>query len=144
MAARRRKSKRQFGANSKPPEHVFFLDRSLGRYEIATALRQAGATVEIHDDHFPSEATDEEWLPEIGRRKWVVLTKDDRIRHRATTLAALTKGRVRAFILTGGNLQGREMGQIFVTALRAMNRLASKHPAPFIAKVTRAGKAKLL
>jgi hypothetical protein len=41
---------------SKRPDPVFFLDRSLGKNRVATALRQAGATVHIHDDHFPPDA----------------------------------------------------------------------------------------
>jgi hypothetical protein len=31
--------------------------------------------VEIHDDHFPSDAKDEVWLAEVGIRGWIVLTK---------------------------------------------------------------------
>ena len=62
---------------------IFFLDRSLGKHIVANALRQAGAVVKLHDDHFPQDARDEEWLREVGRREWIVLTKDSRIRHRA-------------------------------------------------------------
>jgi PIN like domain len=47
----------------------------------AGALRVAGAQIEVHDDHFPQDAPDELWLPEVGRRGWAVLTKDDRIRY---------------------------------------------------------------
>lgn len=59
---------------------VFFIDRSLGRKYVAEALRTAGATVEVHDDHFPQTTPDVEWLAEVGRRGWVVLSKDERIR----------------------------------------------------------------
>jgi uncharacterized protein with PIN domain len=61
---------------------VFFLDRNLGTKQVAEALRQAGAIVEIHNDYFLPDANDEEWLPEVGKRGWIVLTKDDRIRYR--------------------------------------------------------------
>jgi len=56
---------------------VFFIDRSLGRKYVAGALRTAGAKVEVHDDHFPQTTPDVEWLAEVGRRGWVVLSKDD-------------------------------------------------------------------
>jgi hypothetical protein len=36
-----------------PPEPVFFVDRSLGSVDVPAGLRAAGATVEVHDDHFP-------------------------------------------------------------------------------------------
>ncbi len=66
---------------------VFFLDRNLGKYTIAEALRQAGANVEIHDDHFQSDAKDEEWLGEVGRRGWIILTNDKKIRYRSNERA---------------------------------------------------------
>ena len=62
-------------------EFVFFIDRSLGKIAVATALRNAGARVEVHDDHLPQNAKDKEWLGYVGKRKWVVLTQDDRIRY---------------------------------------------------------------
>jgi hypothetical protein len=50
----------------------------LGQKVIAEKLRDAGATVEIHDHHFPQNALDEDWISEVGKQGWVVLTKDDR------------------------------------------------------------------
>jgi hypothetical protein len=47
---------------------IVFLDRSLGKHIVAEALRQAGAAVEVHDDHFLQDARDEEWLREVGQR----------------------------------------------------------------------------
>ena len=45
--------------------------------------------MQIHDDHFPQDATDIEWLREIGQRGWIVLTKDTRIRYRSHEQTAL-------------------------------------------------------
>jgi hypothetical protein len=103
MAARGERSKRPSVASSgsKPPEAlIFFIDRSLGKKIVAQALRQIGAAVEIHDEHFAPDAKDEDWLVEVGRRGWIVLTKDDRIRYRITERAAIVSARVRAFVLT--------------------------------------------
>ncbi|OQW32880.1 MAG: hypothetical protein A4E19_05880 [Nitrospira sp. SG-bin1] len=108
---------------SKPPEPpIFFLDRSLGKKRVATALRQAGATLHIHDDHFPPDAKDEAWLAEVGQRGWIVLTKDHRIRYRQVERLTLMKAGVAAFILTSGDLQGEEMARIFVKALPRITR----------------------
>jgi predicted nuclease of predicted toxin-antitoxin system len=141
------KSKKPSGANSpsKPPDQpVFFLDRSLGKHRVATALRQAGATLHIHDDHFPPDAKDEDWLAEAGRRRWIVLTKDHRIRYRHVERLALMKAGVAAFILTSGDLQGEEMAQIFVKALPKITWFLQKHAKPFIAKITKDGSVSLL
>ncbi len=111
---------------------------------MATALRHAGATVEIHNDHFPQDARDETWLLDVGKRGWVVLTKDDRIRYRATELAAVVSARVALFALSSGNLNGKEMAQAFVAALLRMTRVLAKHRPPFIAKVTRSGEVSIV
>jgi predicted nuclease of predicted toxin-antitoxin system len=123
---------------------TWFLDRNLGRHVVADALRQAGVDVEVHDDHFRRDAEDEEWLREVGRRGWVVLTRDRRIRYRSHERAALIQAGVRAFVLVAGNLSGREMAAVFVKALPAMRRFMVRHPPPFIAKVTRSGAVSLL
>jgi predicted nuclease of predicted toxin-antitoxin system len=132
-------------SRSKPPEPpVFFLDRSLGKKRIAAALRQVEAIVHIHDDYFPPDAKDEDWLAEAGRRGWVVLTKDHRIRYRHVERLALMKAGVAAFILTSGDLQGDEMAQIFVKTLPRITRFLQKHEKPFIAKIARDGSVSLL
>jgi predicted nuclease of predicted toxin-antitoxin system len=141
------KSKKLSGANSpskRPDEPVFFLDRSLGKHRVATALRQVGAILHIHDDHFPPDAKDEHWLAEAGQRGWIVLTKDHRIRYRHVERLALMKAGVAAFILTSGDLQGDEMAQIFVKALPRITGFLKKHPKPFIAKIAKDGSVSLL
>ena len=147
MDATGSKSRKPSGANfgSKPPESpIFFLDRSLGKKRIATALRLAGVTVHVHDDHFPSNAKDAEWLSQVGGHEWVVLTKDHRIRYRNIERMALLKAGVAAFILTSGDLQGEEMAAIFVKALPAVSRFLKKHKKPFIARVSRKGSVSML
>jgi hypothetical protein len=70
MDARDKKSKKRSATSSSKPldEIVFFIDRSLGRKAVATALRKVGAQVEVHDDHLPQNAKDEEWLRFVGAR----------------------------------------------------------------------------
>lgn len=98
----------------------------------------------IHKDHFAPDAKDEDWLREVGRRRWVVLTKDKMLRYRETETAALLAAKVRAFVLTSGNLRADEMAEAFVKALPGMRRLLRKVKGPFVARVTRGGKTDLL
>ncbi|MGH9423743.1 MAG: hypothetical protein ACRD3J_27460 [Thermoanaerobaculia bacterium] len=60
---------------------VFFTDRDLGT-RFPEILRAAGLLVERHADHFAPDTPDEEWLEAIGRRGWVALTHDMRIRYK--------------------------------------------------------------
>jgi hypothetical protein len=43
-----------------PPPITFFIDRCLGSKRVVAALREAGLTVEIHEDHFAPDALDVE------------------------------------------------------------------------------------
>jgi hypothetical protein len=128
--------KRRSAASSKSPDLVFFVDRSLGKHKVSQALRGAGALVEIHDDHFAPDAKDLEWLPAVGARGWVVLTKDDRIRYREHEREALLASGVRAFVLTNRSLSGDEMAAIFVDSLPKMRRITQRQRGAFIAAVT--------
>ncbi|HTZ76712.1 MAG TPA: hypothetical protein VMC10_02330 [Stellaceae bacterium] len=139
------KSKKRSAASSKSrqlEERTLFVDRSLGRHYVADALRKAGALVEVHDTHFQTNAPDEEWLREVGRKNWIVLTKDARIRHRPNELSALKEARVVAVVLTAGNLTGPQMANVFVKALRAIQRRAGTARPPALFTFGRDGKLK--
>jgi hypothetical protein len=120
------------------------LDACLGGGVLASALREAGATVISHDDVFPQGTPDEVWLREAGIRGWLVLTKDDKIRYRAITIEAMRRFSVRAFVLTGKTLTGSQMAEAFVKALPDIWRLARSPALPVIARVTASGSVRRL
>lgn len=104
----------------------------------------SGATVFVHDDHFPPDEQDINWLNVAGGNGWIVLTKDSRIRYRALEKMTLMQAGVAAFILTSADLKGNEMAEIFVKALPAISRTLKKYQKPFIAKIIRNGKVTVL
>jgi len=93
---------------------------------------------------FAQDAEDVVWLSEAGRRGWVVLTKDARIRQRLNERVVIERSGVRAVILTTQNLAGEEMAQVFVSALPAIRRMLDRKPGPLIATLTRAGELRVL
>ena len=102
MAARKRISKKSSAASFRSRREaarlaslVFFVDRSLGKRVVARALRDAGARVEVHDDHFPQDATDVEWLTHAGAQDWIILSKDERIRRNPLERNAFQQAGVR-------------------------------------------------
>lgn len=141
MAARDRKSKKRSGASLKSPPDplVFFLDRSLGKHIVADSLRAAGLQVIVHDDRFPPDARDEQWLSMAGENGWVVLTKDSQIRYRTTEREAILESNARVFILVGGDLNAAQMAGILVRAIPSMTNFVARHEPPFIAKIHRSG-----
>jgi predicted nuclease of predicted toxin-antitoxin system len=137
-----RKSKRPFDtkAESLLKSSTFFVDRCLGR-SVGLALREAGLQVELHADHFADDADDETWIGVVGKRGWVVLTKDKAIRTRPVELHAVVVAKVRMFRLSSGNMKGEEMARLFVENRLKMGRFIKEHPAPFIARVSPSGVA---
>lgn len=120
----------------------FFIDRSLGRKHLASALRDRGFTVhtmaDLYGEQEAQRLADEDWLRDVGRRGWVVLMKDTRIRYRTAEREALIEGGVRAFCLTAGQLGAAEQTRRFVDNLDAI-RARSSHPGPFIDAVQAQG-----
>jgi predicted nuclease of predicted toxin-antitoxin system len=119
------------------------LDRSLGVEPLRSVLAAEGLAVEIHDDHFQRDEEDQVWLKAAGERRWVVLTKDQRLRYRPLEIAALRSSQARVFVLTSGNLRGIEIAEAFVSAIPAMCRMLHRYDGPFIARVSRSGKVSL-
>jgi len=127
-----------------PPQSItFFIDRCLGKKSIPETLRTAGVTIEIHDDHFDKGALDVDWLPQVGEKGWIVLTKDDRISKNQLERIAVARAQIKMFVLASQNLRGEDMAAIFVKAIVSMQEFVRKHPAPFIAKIYRDGKISL-
>lgn len=80
-----------------------------------TDLALGKALDEVHDGvvypghvdlpEVPRRTLDDEWLPVIGARRLVVITRDKRIRYRAVEKLAWVEYRVRGFVLTGTRSQ---------------------------------------
>src|SRR5258708_39547558 len=133
MAARTSKSKKPSAAkcSSLPDELVFFVDKCLGRHIVPDALRGAGLKIEVHHDHFEQDASDTHWIPEVGKRKWCILTKDREITKHYLEVAALLKAGVPSFVLRSGGTTGEEKVASLLAAMQQMIELCRRIPAPF-------------
>lgn len=86
---------------------------------------------EVYGEEVGQSLADETWLADAGRRGWIVLMKDDRIRYRPAELEALIGHGVRAFCLTNANLRGVEQVQRVLTSLdRILD--AAQAPGPYV------------
>lgn len=81
------------------------------------ALVRAGANVVVHQQHVTNQPgiADSEWIAEIAKHDWVVLTKDKSFKRRELKRQAI----------------------MAVTALPRIRRLCATHAGPFIARITR-------
>lgn len=115
------------------------MGRTIGR-----RLEAEGLRIELHDDHFSQGTPDAEWLPVVGQRGWIVLTKDTRIRYRPNEKQALLAAGVRAFVFASGSLSGAEMSEAIVKALPKMLKLLTAHRRAFVARITAASDVMIL
>ncbi len=83
MTGRRKKSGRRSAESStqqrKRPS-TFLIDECLGGHHLATVLKAKGLGVKLARSEFPAGTRDADWLPVVGGRAWIVLTKDRHIR----------------------------------------------------------------
>lgn len=99
-----------------------------------------------HDEVFAQDTDDEVWLREAGRRRWIVLMKDRRVRYRPGEQRAITEARVRSFCLyRSKGLSGPQMAEVLVLALPAILRYASEKPDEgYVVGIDRAGRLRRL
>ncbi len=145
MAAKKRKSKRRSAANSQqqPDQFTVYIDRNLGNFTIAEAIRATGVRVEIHDDHLPPDAPDEDWIALVAKNSWLAITKDQRIRYRSFEKHAIIHYKAKVLVLRAKDVTGKDMGEILAKAINKIRHFAEKHKAPFIAGIVRSGKISL-
>jgi len=115
------------------------LDHQIGRYQVAEALRAAGAKVEVHLDHFPGNTPDIDWIPEVARRAWVLITKDQNIRRNPLERAAYESAKLRGFVATGKDMNAKELGDLLVRCLPGMVRRAAGRKGPLLFTISRTG-----
>jgi hypothetical protein len=108
---------------------VFFTDQCLAGQAISKAVADASSCrAEIFADHFPLDTKDVDWLPEIGRRGWVLLTKDWRIQQRPLEREAMINANVRAFVIRETNLSSKAIITLIkLTMPKVLNSIASMH-----------------
>ena len=113
----------------------FFADRNLGVKIFPAILRAEGIVVHLHQDHFPQDAADVDWMPEVARRGWPILSPDIRIsRDRLEVEAIMTSGAA-VFCLAGGHLTAEEKAHNVLRCLPQISSILERTPRPFIAKV---------
>jgi PIN like domain len=115
-------------------EIVFFLDQNLSGRAIPQSIVRAsnGCPVEIFINHFEKDTEDVDWLPEIARRKWILLTKDRRITQRPLERQAIINSNGRAFILTSPSMSGDVIIALLKMAMPHVLNTIRRTPAPFI------------
>lgn len=128
------------GTAVQPP--TLFIDRDAWSRRLRDALVEAGIPFESHRDHFSPNALDDDWLPVVGRRGWIVLTRDKAIRHRPNELAAVRAAALHVFALTSGNLSAAESAEIIVKAWPHILSAVAAFAPPRLWSIDRSGRVR--
>lgn len=115
-----------------------FVDRCLGGRRMKPSLVEAGWSVVLHDEVFPQDAPDVEWLPAVAAQGLVILTRDKQIRRRPDELVAILESGARVvFVGFEGSMRS------YVSALLAgshrLQQMFDAHDPPIAVKLHRDG-----
>lgn len=100
-------------------------------------LRAAGWLVERHDDHFAADTPDPDWIAGAGKRGWIILTADERIRYNPLEKAAFLKSGTLIFLLANRkSMTGAEMADAFIAAETSIVRAIARQSPPAIFKIS--------
>ena len=119
---------------------VLYLDRNLGNYVVAQKLREHGIQTEIHDDHLPRNAPDEDWIKLVSDKNWIGVTKDKRIRFRSAEINSVKSFKARLLVIRAKNARAIENADILIKSYNRICKFARKSKSPFIAGIDRSGK----
>jgi predicted nuclease of predicted toxin-antitoxin system len=110
---------------------TFFFDRSVGR-RIPEAFRLLGIDAVAHDDHFAQDTQDHIWLADVGRRGWIVITKDERIRFRTEERRALIDHAIGCFLVLRGNATRLQLAQMLLRSWDEIVHVSDAETRPFL------------
>jgi len=121
----------------------FFVDENDLALGKALAEQYGNIVYPGHPDlpEVPRGALDDEWLPIVGARRLVVITRDRRIRYRPAEKLAWIEHRVRGFVLTGKKSQTTaDSRAILDRHWSAIESLVDDEPdGPWMQSVTESG-----
>ncbi|MBI2774083.1 MAG: DUF5615 family PIN-like protein [Chloroflexi bacterium] len=119
---------------------TFFFDNNLSPV-LVQGLRAFGEDVQHLRDSFAAEAPDTEWIPEVARRGWVVVTRDKHIRTRPLELDALRSHGLRVFIFSQKRDPDRwGWVELVVRRWLELKRFTETNGRPFVALIPEHGR----
>src|SRR4051794_20819892 len=111
---------------------MIFIDRSIPR-SVAEALKRVRDDVCWLEDVFEHNEPDTVWLPDVGARGWLVITRDKKIRTRPGERRAIIDGGVGCFcVMQKQPLNRWQYLKLIVATLDEMERIFADTPRPFL------------
>ncbi len=80
----------------------------------------------------PFGTPDAAWLATAGTEGWIVLMRDQRVRHRALEIQTLRDAKVGAFVLTAGQATARDTAVVLMAKLSKIVNISRSERKPFL------------
>jgi len=135
MTPRRKTSRKHSAASSSARQlepAVVYLDESIYSRILSEELERAGMSVRRPRIDVPAGSPDATWLATGGAHGWIVLMRDQRVRHRALEIQALKDARVGAFVLTAGQATARDTAVVVIAKLAKILNISRNERKPFL------------
>jgi predicted nuclease of predicted toxin-antitoxin system len=132
-----RKSSKRSAASTPRPHNAptLYVDECLGR-TLARSLLAEGYDAKPFDEF--AGQPDVEFLPVIGARQWVLLTKDKDVRRNQLEVQAILNAGVRAFVITAANLTREQLAHLVLGTMPRIIRIC-RQTGPFVYNITASG-----
>jgi hypothetical protein len=130
-----------------PEPFVFLLDRCLGTVAVPRVITPAlakGEKLMLLDDHFAANTQDAEWIPVVGAKGWVIVTKDVAMRRNPLEIQALLSAGTAVFFFANAGLPGSKVGDALALALPGMRTAMRRFKLPMLGRVNAAGEPAIL
>lgn len=119
---------------------MIFIDRSIPK-SVAEALKKVRDDIVWLEDVFNHRTKETEWLPEVGQRGWIVISRDKKIRTRPGERRILQESNVGCFIVAQKQNPTRwQYLKLLAATLDRIEETYEATPRPFIYKIDSAGR----
>ena len=140
----KKKSKKLSASNNaaQPSYPLLFINRCAWSNRLGEALTAVGIKFTPHHDHFERACADDDWLPVVGMKGWVVVTRDKRIRHKPNELQALKQNSVIAIVLSSGSsnqASAADTAELLLRTLPKLMRMIKASKPPLVLTVSMMG-----
>jgi hypothetical protein len=140
MADPRQRSKRRSNSNRPHKGFTLYLCANLDYDGIVNALHRAGIRFKRHSQYFSGDTSDTELLKLVGKRRWILITFDQKQRTRKVENEYIKRYSVREFVFTSAHIP--DPGEVLLKAIPSMRNICRRREGPFVYSISSTGKVK--
>ena len=140
MADPRQRSKRRSNSKKLRKGFTLYLCHNLDYDGVVKPLQRNGVRFKRHREFFSGDTPDTQLLRLVGKRRWILLTFDQKQRTRKVENEHIKQHKVRQFVFTSSQIG--DVGEVLLKALPAMRNICRRRDGPFVYSISATGKVK--